>query len=116
MIWFLVPVLFGAEFLDSRELILPLVLGSGVYGISRLGVGVATARGADKAVNMINILGMITSVLLYLWLIPSGGALGAAWASFGGYALSSVAGAAYLINLGCMSSNGKRVLRLKEPR
>lgn len=116
MIWFLVPVLFGAEFLNSRELILPLVLGSGVYGISRLGVGVATAHSAGKAVNMINILGMITSVLLYLWLIPSGGALGAAWASFGGYALASVAGAAYLINLGWMSSNGKRVLRVKEPR
>ncbi len=115
-IWLLVPVLFGTEFLASRELILPLVLGSGTYGLSRLAVGIATARGASKHVNVINIFGMMASVVLYLCLIPAGGAVGAAWASFGAYFLASCAGAVYLAksNAKVMSVGGIR--ELEDPK
>lgn len=114
-IWVLVPVLFGGDFIVSRQLILPLVLGSGVYGLSRLAVAVATARGAGKVVNMINGIGMFASVALYLWLIPTEGALGAAWASFLAYALASCAGAAYLIKGRTMVHSADHILSLKEP-
>lgn len=108
IIWLLIPLLFGADFTASRDLILPLVLASGVYGLSRLATGLATAERKSRAVNVINGFGLVASLALYFWLIPPYGAPGAAWASFGGYLAATLAGCVYMLLRSTRSRYGLR--------
>jgi O-antigen/teichoic acid export membrane protein len=88
----LVP-LFGVEYRPSLDLVWPLAVASGLYGMARLGVGVSIARGRPSHATAIELTGMVAAFGAYSFLIPQFGALGAAWGSLIGYGMGAVAAA-----------------------
>ncbi len=71
----------------GMTLFLPLSVAAIFYSLSRLTQGVLISRGAGTAVSVIEGAGMAVSILAYLVLIPSLGALGAAYGSVLGYSV-----------------------------
>lgn len=85
----LVPV-FGPDYAPGIALAVPLAAAAALYGISRVGVGLAMAAGRTRVVGVVDVTAMIVSVTLYLLLIPHLGAMGAALGSLGGYGIAAV--------------------------
>lgn len=82
--------LFGAEYRDSLELVWPLAAASGLYAVSRCGLGLAVASGSARNAALADVGGMLFAAALYVAFIPSHGALGAAWGSLVGYGFSAL--------------------------
>ncbi|BCW20196.1 hypothetical protein NtRootA9_29040 [Arthrobacter sp. NtRootA9] len=80
------------EYADSEVLIVPLGMAAVVYAASRVQQGIMIADGQSKAVSLTEIFGMVISVIGYVLLIPSLGAMGAAIASVVGYGGCFLAG------------------------
>src|SRR4051812_50086550 len=88
----LVP-LFGIEYRPSLDFVWPLAVAAGLYGMARLGVGVSIARGRPAHATAIELTGMVAAFAAYLILIPTFGALGAAWGCLIGYGVGAGGGA-----------------------
>jgi O-antigen/teichoic acid export membrane protein len=97
MLVVLVP-LFGPEYDSAPELVWPLVLAAGVFGIGQLLVSALTARRRNGLASTAEAVGFGVSLIAYVLLIPHYAALGAAYGSLIGYAAgASVAAAALLV-------------------
>jgi O-antigen/teichoic acid export membrane protein len=90
----IIPV-FGAEFRGSLTLVAPLALGSSLYAISRVAVGLSLAAGRAKIGIAADLSAMIGGLVAYLTLIPHFGALGAAFGSLGAYGISALVATTY---------------------
>lgn len=80
--------LFGQEFSPAVELVWPLVIAAALHAWAHLGTNLSLAAGYTAYVNIIPIAGMVASGVSYFVLIPSLGALGAAWGLVFGYSVS----------------------------
>jgi O-antigen/teichoic acid export membrane protein len=88
----LIRLMLGPAYAGSVVLIVPLGLAAIVYAASRVQQGIMIASGKSKEVSWTEVIGMVVSVLGYVLLIPTFGALGAALASAVGYAVCFLAG------------------------
>ncbi len=88
--YLLVVPLFGPEFAGSRQLVLPLIVATGLYALSRVGVGIGLAYNSSRQVLAVSAAGMIVALVGYVALIPRYGALGAAVGSLIGYGMAAV--------------------------
>lgn len=78
---FLIPILFGAEYGGSYPLVVVLSLGVGSMVYYKILGVVALAEGL-RAMYFASLGGaVVLNILLNLWIIPSSGAVGAAWVS-----------------------------------
>ncbi|ROS54736.1 lipopolysaccharide biosynthesis protein [Frigoribacterium sp. PhB24] len=75
------------SYAPSLALIIPLGMAGVVYSLSRVLQGHLVSRGRNTAVSLSELIGMVVSVGLYLLLIPTHGAEGAAWGSLAGYSV-----------------------------
>jgi O-antigen/teichoic acid export membrane protein len=82
-------------------LALPLAAAAALYGMSRVGVGLAMAAGRTRIIGVADVTAMVVSVGGYLALIPYYGAMGAALGSLAGY------GVAAAISLGFVATGRK---------
>ncbi len=97
MLVVLVP-LFGPEYRSAPELVWPLVVAAGVFGIGQLLVSALTARRRSGLASTAEAVGFGVSLVAYVILIPHYAALGAAYGSLIGYAAgASVAAASLLV-------------------
>ncbi len=87
--YLLVVPLFGPEFAGSRQLVLPLIVATGLYALSRVGVGIGLAYNCSRQVFTVNAAGMFVALAGYIVLIPRYGALGAAVGSLIGYGMAA---------------------------
>lgn len=82
----LVP-LYGQDFAGGLELVWPLVLAAALHAWVHLGTNLSLAAGLTSTANAIPVVAMIASGGSYFFLIPTLGAMGAAWGLTFGYAL-----------------------------
>lgn len=92
--------LLEPEYLPAQELIVPLGVAAIFYGMSRVQQGVLIAQGHAGRVSVVEMTGMIASVVAYIALIPLWGAMGAAVGSLLGYGICLSAGAIALWSSG----------------
>ncbi|GGA71468.1 hypothetical protein GCM10011490_22700 [Pseudoclavibacter endophyticus] len=81
-----------AAYRPATELILPLAVGSVLFAIARVQQGLLLAASRPGRVSIIEITGLVCSVVAYLALIPSLGVLGAAVGSIVGYGVAVLMG------------------------
>ena len=98
----LVPV-FGEDYSAARPLIWPLAAAGGLYAFSRFGVAVAVAANRSSLAAGVDVSGMVVSTLIYVLLIPTQGAVGAAMGSLLGYGVAAVASSLAVVRIGCGS-------------
>lgn len=84
-LYLLIEPVFGRQYHPAKAIVLPLVVAAGLYGISRVSLGLLIAKGHAKLVSAAEITGFVVSFAAYLLLIPRIGVLGAAWGSLLGY-------------------------------
>lgn len=89
-----ISYLLPVEYAPAKELILPLGVASVVYAVSRTQQGLLVADGYSGRVSLVEICGLVAALASYFALIPSFGALGAAYGSIAGYTFSVLAGLA----------------------
>lgn len=82
----LVPF-FGTEYADAVDLALPLGLAAGAYSFSRIGAIICIAAHMPHLNTVLELLGLVTSILGCLILVPGHGATGAALATLFAYCL-----------------------------
>lgn len=92
----LIHYVFDSSYAASEVLIIPLGIAAIVYAASRVQQGMMIASGLSHAVSWTEIIGMVVSVLGYILLIPTFGALGAAIASAVGYAACCAIGMVFI--------------------
>lgn len=92
----LVPLL-GEEYASAQELIGPLVLAAVVFGVSQILVTALTATRRAARASVVEVSGVVVSVIAYVVLIEQAGALGAAWGSVVGYAAVGIFASAALL-------------------
>lgn len=92
----LVPLL-GPQFADALGLIVPLALAAAVFGISRLLVAALIAVRRSTLSSVVEVTGLVVSVIAYLSLIGPFHALGAAYGSLIGYSSCLVLAAILLV-------------------
>jgi O-antigen/teichoic acid export membrane protein len=80
----LVPLL-GGQYAAALPLILPLAIAAAVCGLSELFVNALTAVGRGRLTAVVEVAGLVVSVVAYVLLIERFGALGAAYGSLIGY-------------------------------
>ncbi|AEB43908.1 lipopolysaccharide biosynthesis protein [Micromonospora maris] len=85
----LVP-LFGAEYAGAVNLALPLGLAAGIYSFSRVGATICVAAHMPHLNTMMDLFGLVASVVGCLLLIPGHGATGATIATLVAYCLVAV--------------------------
>ena len=86
-----VEPLFGQRYAPAKDLIPPLILAAAVYAVARVSIATLVARRRRAFVSVAEAAGLVISLLAYLLLIPTYGALGAAWGSLAGYSACLVA-------------------------
>ncbi|WP_328477830.1 NAD(P)H-quinone oxidoreductase [Actinoplanes sp. NBC_00393] len=84
-LYLLIEPVFGHQYHPAQVIVVPLVVAAGLYGISRVVLGLLIAKGHAKLVSTAEITGFVVSFAGYLLLIPALGILGAAWGSLLGY-------------------------------
>jgi O-antigen/teichoic acid export membrane protein len=89
----LVVPLFGDPYTAAKVLVPPLIAGAAVYALSRITLGLLIAQRRNLLASAAEVCGFAVSVLGYVLLIPSQGALGAAYGSMLGYGACLVAAA-----------------------
>lgn len=100
----LLPMLFGAQFTASAQLMWPLMAASVIAGPMSMGYGpLLNAKSATKAIAAGALAGAGVNVLLNLALIPRWGLLGCAWATVGAYLVNLLVGAYLLWRLSGLS-------------
>lgn len=87
------------SYLPAVDAIIPLAIGSVIFGMTRIQQGVLVACGAAASVSLVEIVGTIVSVTSYLLLIPTFGMFGAAYGSIIGYFICFLFGAIVLIKV-----------------
>ncbi|MEU2616272.1 hypothetical protein ABZ570_32625 [Micromonospora sp. NPDC007271] len=86
----LVPPVFGDDYRDATNLLLPLAAGTFAYAVSRVAVGLGVATGRARSALIADIPAMLIAVAAYLLLIPHSGAYGAAVGSAIAYAAGAL--------------------------
>ncbi|MBG0562633.1 NAD(P)H-quinone oxidoreductase [Actinoplanes sp. NEAU-A11] len=84
-LYLLIEPVFGHQYHPAKSIVVPLVVAAGLYGISRVSLGLLIAKGHAKLVSAAEITGFAVSFAAYVLLIPRLGVLGAAWGSLLGY-------------------------------
>jgi O-antigen/teichoic acid export membrane protein len=84
-IYLLVVPLLGSSYASARALVLPLIAAAGLYAVSRVSLGMLIARRRNLMASVAELSGFVLSLIAYVVLIPSLGALGAAYGSLAGY-------------------------------
>jgi O-antigen/teichoic acid export membrane protein len=80
----LVPLL-GSDFAEALPLVLPLALAAAVFGISRLLIAALIAIRRSPLSSVVEVTGLVVSMIAYLTLIGPFHAMGAAYGSLIGY-------------------------------
>lgn len=102
----LLPLLFGAQFAASAQLIWPLMAASVIAGPMSMGYGpLLNAKSATAAIAAGALAGACANLLLNLALIPRWGLLGCAWATAGSYLVNLLVGAYLLWRLSGLSGS-----------
>jgi O-antigen/teichoic acid export membrane protein len=83
--YLLIVPLFGERYASATHLVLPLVAAASLYAISRVTLSLLIARGRNLLASAVEVAGFVASLAGYLVLIPTHGALGAAYGSLIGY-------------------------------
>lgn len=83
--YLIIQYLLPPAYRGSQELLLPLALGTVLYAGTRIQQGLMIARGAPGSVSIAEVSGMVASIVLYVVLMPTYGAMGAAIGSALGY-------------------------------
>jgi len=83
--YLLIVPLFGERYASATRLVLPLVAAASLYAISRVTLSLLIARGRNLLASAVEVAGFLASLVGYLVLIPTHGALGAAYGSLIGY-------------------------------
>jgi O-antigen/teichoic acid export membrane protein len=83
--YLLIVPLFGERYASATRLVLPLVAAASLYAISRVTLSLLIARGRNLLASAVEVAGFVASLVGYLVLIPTHGALGAAYGSLIGY-------------------------------
>lgn len=81
-----------AQYSEAVSVIVPLAVGSVVFGLTRVQQGVLVALGATARVSVIEMIGTFGSVTALLILIPEYGMIGAAYGTILGYIVCLLAG------------------------
>ncbi|MFC7528401.1 lipopolysaccharide biosynthesis protein [Actinoplanes sp. GCM10030250] len=84
-LYLLIEPVFGHEYAPAKAVVLPLVVAAGLYGVSRVALGLLIAKGHSGMVSTAEITGFVVSFAAYVLLIPKLGILGAAYGSLLGY-------------------------------
>ncbi|GLZ01388.1 hypothetical protein Acsp02_86390 [Actinoplanes sp. NBRC 103695] len=87
---FAVLPLFGDAYSAAANLILPLSAASALLILSRCALGLAVAMGSSTSPLISDTCAMVVAVTAYVLMIPSMGALGAAWGSLLSYCTAAV--------------------------
>ena len=90
--YYTIVLLLPEVYAQSLALILPLGVASVFYAMTRVQQGLLIARGQAARVSLVEVVGMIASVTMYVILIPEFGALGAALGSAVGYFVCLICG------------------------
>jgi O-antigen/teichoic acid export membrane protein len=83
--YLLIVPLFGERYASATRLVLPLVAAASLYAISRVTLSLLIAKGRNLLASAVEVSGFVASLTGYLVLIPTHGALGAAYGSLIGY-------------------------------
>ena len=87
---FLVPWLFGPEYLGAVPMLQILAIGEVVFALSFVDSRLLLGRGAVRSVGAIGVAAAVVGVILYLLLVPPFAGIGAAWGRVISYALLSL--------------------------
>lgn len=79
--------------------ILPLAIGSVIFGLTRIQQGFLIAVGAAANVSIVEIIGTVASAIALFFFIPSYGMLGAAFGAIVGYIVCFILGAILLLQI-----------------
>lgn len=108
-----VPLL-GEAYASAAQLVVPLVLAAGVFGLSQLVITALIAQGRARAASGVEVVAFAVSGVAYVALIPGLGGLGAAYGSLAGYGTALVGG---LVALGTgRRGSGDRAVRARSLR
>lgn len=86
------------SYLPAVHVITPLGVGSVIFGLTRVQQGLLIARGNSGAVSVVEIIGIVVSLVMFFLLIPPFGMLGAAYGSIVGYVACLLGGAIILFS------------------
>lgn len=89
--WLTLVPLFGESYRAGIELIIPLSVAHACSAVALLGTSMSVAVRRATLASYIKVPGLICSIPAYLLLIPSHGAVGAAWGHALAYAVSALA-------------------------
>ncbi|MEU4558770.1 NAD(P)H-quinone oxidoreductase [Actinoplanes sp. NPDC023936] len=84
-LYLLIEPVFGHHYAPAKQIVLPLVVAAGLYGVSRVSLGLLISKGHGGLVSTAEIAGFAVSFAAYVLLIPKIGILGAAYGSLFGY-------------------------------
>ena len=87
---FLVPWLFGPEYIGAVPMLQILAIGEVVFALSFVDSRLLLGRGAVGSVGAIGLAAAAVGVIVYLLLVPPFAGIGAAWGSVISYALLSL--------------------------
>lgn len=73
------------SYAPAKGVIIPLAIASVIFGLTRVQQGLMVAFGAAARVSIVEIIGTIVSIMMYVLLIPKFGMYGAAYGSIVGY-------------------------------
>jgi O-antigen/teichoic acid export membrane protein len=97
--YLLVVPLFGDPYAAAKVLVPPLIAAAAVYALSRITLGLLIAQRRNLLASTAEVCGFAVSMLGYVLLIPSQGAMGAAYGSLLGYGACLIV-AAVAVRLG----------------
>jgi O-antigen/teichoic acid export membrane protein len=83
--YLLVVPLFGQPYAAAKALVPPLIAAGTLYAVSRITLGLLIAQGRNVLASAAEMSGFAVSIAAYVLLIPTQGAMGAAYGSLVGY-------------------------------
>jgi O-antigen/teichoic acid export membrane protein len=89
--WFLIPVIFGAEYAGARVIVLIMVLGEIAYAFLVLATRGLIGGGWSRPASIIGCVAVAVALPLYAFAASAGGVLGTAWGRVAVSVLAAVA-------------------------
>jgi O-antigen/teichoic acid export membrane protein len=86
----IVPFIWGSRFSEAVPMLVVLLAASAVYVPAQVLGSALTAAGNPSPAATAQTVALIVTIPALILLLPSTGGLGAAWISFGGYAIAFV--------------------------
>ena len=83
--WFLLPAVFGEGFVDSRDVLVVVMVAEAVLSIHLMHQALLVGFGRPHGIGVPQVVGAVVMVALDLVMIPRWGMHGAAWAALFGY-------------------------------